>query len=115
LTRLKHVGISSPSTSLADRISSLAEKLLSLDSPTRSKFVFLLTLAGHVQAQDLLLRRPGLPAELLSVMGHQSLASHVRQRQCQNLRRSDFSFFLHQESQLVVISICCLLFVLSLW
>ncbi len=55
----------------------LADKLLSMESPTRSKFVFLMCLAPKTSATKLLLRCPQLPTDLLSVMGNQALASHV--------------------------------------
>ena len=56
----------------------LAKDLLSLESPTRGKFILLSSLSQHLPANKFLQASPQLPIELLSVMGHQALACHVR-------------------------------------
>lgn len=56
----------------------LAKDLLSLESPTRGKFILLSSLSQHLSAKKFLQASPQLPLELLSVMGHQALACHVR-------------------------------------
>ena len=61
-----------------DYLMTLAKDLLSLESPTRGKFILLSSLSQHLPADKFLLASPQLPLELLSVMGHQALACHVR-------------------------------------
>ncbi len=61
-----------------DYLMTLAKDLLSLESPTRGKFILLSSLSQHLPADKFLLVSPQLPVELLSVMGHQALACHVR-------------------------------------
>ena len=60
-----------------DYLMTLAKDLLSLESPTRGKFILLSSLSQHLPADKFLLASPQLPVELLSVMGHQALACHV--------------------------------------
>ena len=60
-----------------DYLMTLAKDLLSLESPTRGKFILLSSLSQHLSADKFLLASPQLPVELLSVMGHQALACHV--------------------------------------
>ena len=57
---------------------SLTDSLLSLSSPTRGKYQLLSTMSHHLPITTLLSTAPTLPTELLSVMGHQALACHVR-------------------------------------
>ena len=56
----------------------LTDSLLSLSSPTRGKYQLLTTLSHHLPVTTLLHTAPSLPTELLSVMGRQALACHVR-------------------------------------
>ena len=60
-----------------DYLFALAKNLLSLESPTRGKFILLSTLSQHLPTHQFLKAAPQLPSELLSVMGHQALACHV--------------------------------------
>lgn len=62
-----------------DSLLSLAQRLLSLDSHTRGKFILLSSLVQYLAVGKLLALSPSLPQDLLSVMGHQALACHVRE------------------------------------
>ena len=61
-----------------DYLLTLAESLLSLESPTRGKFILLSSLSRHLSSHKFLKASPQLPSELMSVMGQQALACHVR-------------------------------------
>ena len=65
------------SLSLADFLQSLAKTLLSLETPTRGKYILLTSLTQHVPVGTILETSPDLPQELLRAMGHQVLACHV--------------------------------------
>lgn len=69
---ITHVGSSE------DYLVTLAKNLLSLESPTRGKFILLSSLSHYLPTDKFLQASPQLPVELLSVMGHQALACHVR-------------------------------------
>ena len=60
-----------------DYLLTLANSLLSLESPTRGKFILLSSLSRHLSTHKFLKASPQLPSELMSVMGHQALACHV--------------------------------------
>lgn len=60
-----------------EHLLALAKLLLSLESPTRGKFILLSSLSQHLAVGELVSTFPHLPGDLLSVMGHQSLACHV--------------------------------------
>ena len=60
-----------------DFLLSLAETLLSLEPPTRGKYILLSVLTRHVSITSLLRTAPRLPEEIMGVMGHQTLACHV--------------------------------------
>ena len=62
---------------MADFLQSLAKTLLSLETPTRGKYILLTLLAQHVPVSAILDTSPDLPQELLRAMGHQVLACHV--------------------------------------
>lgn len=73
-----HPFLSDEAPSTSPFLLSLADSLLSLSSPTRGKYQLLSTLTHHLPVTTLLHAAPTLPTELLSVMGHQALACHVR-------------------------------------
>ena len=56
---------------------SLVEVLLALKTPTRGKFILLSSLSQYVAVEQILQADPGLPEEIMTVMGHQALACHV--------------------------------------
>ena len=58
---------------------SLVEVLLALKTPTRGKFILLSSLSQYVAVEQILQADPGLPEEIMTVMGHQALACHVSQ------------------------------------
>ena len=70
------------SLSVAGFLQSLAKTLLSLETPTRGKYLLLTLLTQHVPVGSILETSPDLPQELLKAMGHQVLASHVSLIMC---------------------------------
>lgn len=60
-----------------DYLFSLVEVLLALKTPTRGKFILLSSLSQYVAVEQILQADPGLPEEIMTVMGHQALACHV--------------------------------------
>ena len=67
---------------MADFLQSLAKTLLSLETPTRGKYILLTLLTQHVPVGTILETSPDLPQELLRAMGHQVLACHVSLIMC---------------------------------
>ena len=70
------------SLSVAGFLQSLAKTLLSLETPTRGKYILLTLLTQHVPVGTILETSPDLPQELLRAMGHQVLACHVSLIMC---------------------------------